>query len=856
MSRISLILICALLLAACGDQDQLPKEKADRLSAEAAEAAVRRNFEEAERLLAECVDLHAEAGNDAKLAEVYATLSSVQTAAGKISPAVETLGALRLLYRSAADRTAELHVMFELSKLHFRIGNTDLAVALLHEAFTSSTLFRLDRLHALAGLEAGRLQVTLGRYQRSIPYLTAARKYFLASRELPQLIETNTSLIASYAAIGASDAAAALFQQSEAVLAGSPSTLDRPKFYRLTGDAFFRAGDDAFARANYLQAISILKQNNSAETSLESILALLKLGELYFTNFSFPEAQQYYVAAYNLAKTSGDEYLQAFLLTRISDCLFKVSAYSRSRDGMIRSAQLYEQASTLFARMGFGLGEAVTTHRLGLLKELSGDEGAAVTFYKRAFEKYLDNTAAPVHYSLPVPIELLFTEPSQQYAPGDWFSERLVGLLLKNKRMQEALIYHETKRTIALQQQLSGIDLQFRDPEKRARYGTYVNGLNEKSRLQLELFHVQGGNRNYSGKLQQRLRYIRSKVESDAITLIREYPVFSFAGLSPQSLRQMIDSKVPPGTAVLDLFLTTTDVWAFVIRPGQPVDAVKLSSYGSTLRTMMEEYRTLLSLPTVQRAAASELAGDLSDVLMKPFNALDVRRLVIIPPAGFSRFPFHSLAGSTAERRPVTYMPHLSMINSAAQSPRFINNVVAFGFTPDFRWGLEFELRDTRSFFKNTQVVVNQSATREKLGQAFGEMLQLSAQFRVEDEGGPHVVVSDGTTARSGSSVPADIFTSIHPFQIVLLSDVQSGDNGLTELYPLLCLLNGSAAVIVNHFPITPAVSKAFGEQFFSSMAVELDPATAYGKAAGQLEKRKEWREGFGGASYFYYGIR
>ncbi len=410
MSRISLILICALLLAACGDQDQLPKEKADRLSADAAEAAGRRNFEEAERLLAECVDLHAEAGNDAKLAEVYATLSSVQTAAGKISPAVETLGALRLLYRSAADRTAELHVMFELSKLQFRIGNTDLAAALLHEAFTSSTLFRLDRLHALAGLEAGRLQVTLGHFQRSIPYLTAARKYFMASGELPLLIETNSALIASYTAIGAADAAAALFQQTEALFADSrTAAADRPKFYRLTGDAFFHAGDAAFARANYLQAINILKQTNNAGTSMESILSLLKLGELYFTHFSFPEAQQYYVAAYNLAKTAGDEYLQAFLLTRISDCLFKVSAYTRSRDGMIRSAQLYEQASTLFARMGFGLGEAVTTHRMGLLKELSGDDGAAVTFYKRAFEKYLDNTAAPVHYSLSVPIELLFT---------------------------------------------------------------------------------------------------------------------------------------------------------------------------------------------------------------------------------------------------------------------------------------------------------------------------------------------------------------------------------------------------------------------------------------------------------------
>ncbi|NUN71043.1 MAG: hypothetical protein HUU02_15185 [Bacteroidetes bacterium] len=851
-----LILLSFLGTAGCSDADRQPKERAERLALEAAGEIEQQRYEEAERLLAECVDLHAEAGNDAKLAEVYATLSTVQTSAGKLSPALETLTALRDLYRSAADRTAELHAMFQMARLHFRLGNTAEAVRLLQEAFTNASLFRLERLHALAGMEAGSLLLTMEQYQRAIPFLTAARKYFLAHPEPPNLIETNTALITAYAAIGASDAAASLFQQSEALLSGNAPALDRPRFYRLTGDAFLRAGDAAFARANYLQAISILKQNNTAGTSQESILALLKLGELYFSNFSFPEAQQYYVAAYNLAQSSGAVYLQAFLLTRISDCLFKASVYSRSRDGMIRSSQLYEQASTLFARMGFGLGEAVTTHRLGLLKELSGDEGAAVTFYKRAFEKYLDNTAAPVHYSLPVPVELLFSEPSQAFAPNDWFSERLIGLLLKYKRTQEALLYHETMRSIGLQQMLNGLDLEFRDPGKRARYRTYMEGLAEKQRLQLELFHVNEGNRSYSSKLLQRLKLIRSKVESDAVTLMREYPVFSFAGLSPQSVRQSIDSKLPPGTAVLDFCLTTTDAWAFVIRPGQPVDAVKLSAYGSTVRTMMERYCTVLAQPSVTRTSAQELAADLHSILMRPFAGLEARRLVIIPPVGVQRFPFHSLTGGSTERRAVSYIPHLAMINSAAQLPRFINTVVSFGFTPDFRWGLEFELRDTRSFFRNTQVVVNQSATAERLGQSFGEILQFSAQFRMENEDGPHVVLSDGTTSRSGTALPASLFTSVHPFQMMLLSDVRSTANDLTELYPLLCLLNGSAAAVVNHYPVTPAVSKGFGEQFFSSMSLELDPASAYMKAIGQLERRKEWREGFSGASYFYYGIR
>lgn len=859
MNRLSILLLCGLAIFGCSDPDQQPKEKAERLSSQAGRAIEKQNYEEAERLLAECVDIYAEANNDAKLAENYATLSSVQTSAGKIGPALETLAALRELYKSAADRNAELHTMFEMSKLNFRLGNTGESVRLLHEAYTNSTLFRLEELHAVSGLEAGKLQVLLGNYEKSLPYLNTAQRYFKSAADIPRLVETNTALITSLAAVGKTDAAYTLFQEVEAAFAGNNPALDRPKFYRTVGDAFFRTGDDAFARANYLQTISILKQNNTANTSKESIIALLKLGELYFSNFSFPEAQQYFVASYNLSKNQTDDYLQAYLLTRISDCLLKVSVYRNAKDGLIRAAQLYEQAHTLFARNGFGLGEAVATHRLGMLKELSGDESAAMTFYKRAFEKYLDHTAAPVHYMLPVAPEQLLTEPSKQYAPNDWFSERLVGLLLKFKRYQEALTYYEMMRSVTLQHQLSGLTLSFRDPEKRTRYASFTAGIEETNRLQLELFHLTSANRNYGAKLQQRLKYIRSKVESDAITLIREYPVFSYIGFSQQSLRQMIDTKIPSNTMVLDYCTLNNDVWAFVIRAGEPVTAVKLSSYGTTVQSMMDRFIAGLSAQSVQRSATAELSVDLYSLLLKPFESYSAQRLAIIAPAGYSRFPFHILSDGvkqSMDTRTIVYLPHLSMVNSTAQIPRFINNVVAFGYTPDFRWGLEYELRDIRSFFRNTQVNVNQAATLPRLEGALGEILHLSSQFRRDDNGRYEFTLSDGTASKSGATVPAEKFTALHPFHIVYVSDVQSSQNNISDIHSLFWLLNGAASVVTNQYPITPAVSKAFGEQFYSTLSMETNPSLAYRKAELQLGKRKDLREGFGGASYFYYGIR
>ncbi len=859
MSKILITSFLFLFLIGCQSSDQRPSEKADRLAQRANEEIERKNYEEAERLLTECIDIHAASNNSAKLAETYATLSTTQILSGKITPSIESLTALRNLYRYAADRTAELHVMFETAKLQFRIGNADEAVSLMHEAFTNSTLYRLDQLHALAGLEAGKLLVKMERFQEALPYLTASYKYYTTAKELNRIIETNSELISVYTALGQPDAAYALFQRVETLFASNNPNLNRPKFYCQVGRAFSGSGDDAFARSNFLQALNILDQQKASASSEESAEALIGLGELYFKNFSFPEAQQYFVAAYAVAKKRSDEYLQGYLLMRISDCLSKVSIYKNSRDGLIRASQLYEQAQTLFSRIGFGLGEALATHRLGFLKERSGDEISAITFYKRAFERYQDNTMTPVYFMLPAPIEALYSSPAAPATANEWFSDRLIGLLLKFNRFADALAYHETMRSVSMQQQLMHIPFNFRDPEKRSRYAEFADGLDEKFRIQLELFHVGTINKSYAAKLQQQLKYIRSKVEADAVTLIREYPVFSYIGFSQQTLKQSMDTKISAASVVLDYCSVNNEMWVFVIRPNQDVTAQKLSSYGSALEVLMRRFTDGLQGVSVQRVMMEKLSSDLHSFLLKPLNISSNQKIIIVPPVHFPLFPFHALseggrpAGTTST---VAYLPHLSMINMNAHFPRFLNSIIAFGFTSDFRWGLEFELRDTRSFFKNTQVFVNQSATQQKLEGALGEVLQLSSQFGRRPNGEYIFQLSDGTSSKTGATADVSTFTSLHPFQIVVLSDVQSTSNTITSLHPLLWLLNGSASVIATHYPLSSSVSKMFSENFYSSLSAEINPSLAYRRSLVQLEKRKEFREGFGGASYFYYGIK
>ncbi len=246
-------------------------------------------------------------------------------------------------------------------------------------------------------------------------------------------------------------------------------------------------------------------------------------------------------------------------------------------------------------------------------------------------------------------------------------------------------------------------------------------------------------------------------------------------------------------------------------------------------------------------------------ILVQPVESYGKQRFIFIPPVQFPEFPFHVL---TEHGKPfyemisVSYLPHISLVRSKTQVPKFITNVVAFGFTSDSRWGLEFELRDTRSFFRNTHVSVNQAATLQKLRSSMGEIIQVSSQYKRNIEGDFSFTLSDGSASKGGIELPVSTFTMLHPFQIVYLSDVQSLTNNISDLHPLLWMLNGSVSVIATRFPITSNVSKAFSENFYATLSSEINPALAYRRALIQLGTKKEYSEGFYAASYFYYGVK
>ncbi|MFZ4620366.1 MAG: CHAT domain-containing protein, partial [Bacteroidota bacterium] len=750
-------------------------------------------------------------------------------------------------------------------KIYSQLGNTADAVSLLTETYNNAMLYRLGQIAMTAALDLAKLHASLHHYERSS---SAALNAYSLAKELQQNVAMIDALqLRMHAAAASGDADKAFeYYREGAALLGSVKSNSRPGFFTAAGRAFSAAGEWAFARSQFEKVIALSESHGPDIDAAAMLSARIGLGELYFHHFAFSEAQQQFVKAYNTPNISADPLTQSYLLIRIGDCLSRNSSVQGPRDGMIRAEQVYEQAMTIFIRNGSHLGEAVALHRLGKLKEMNSDDNGAITFYKRAFDKFNDTFVDPLLFAGSAEIAALIGphSSSQSHSAIEWFSADLITELLRYKRYTEAYAYQQTVRTLSILSTIDALPIHFIDKQKERRYGSLHQSIVELRKNILEAYHTASGgasakNKNYLAKLQQQIIYARSKVQSDAVTLAREYPSFSFLTASKRSVPETIISGLPEASAVIDYFIGNNQAWAFVLRPNEELTAVRISSFGYSLEAKMERFSEAVSQVGADSRSLSALSSELYEYLLKPLDRTETQRVIIIPPLSHDRFPFHALSNNgipMIERTAVSYLPHISMLTSPPAAPKFINSVAAFGFTSNTRWGLEFELRDIRSFFRNIQVNNNQTATKERLESTVGEILQISSLFSADPDGNEWFALSDGSTSRSGVNFPVSDFTQLHPFQIVYLSDVRSDGNNISSLSPLLWLLNGSGSVIVNHYPVTSSVSKTFGENFYSSMSGETNPYLAYRRADVSVNRKKEVLQGLGGALYFYYGAK
>jgi hypothetical protein len=504
--------------------------------------------------------------------------------------------------------------------------------------------------------------------------------------------------------------------------------------------------------------------------------------------------------------------------------------------------------------MHMTVGEAIVLHRIGVQKQLAGDDNAAITYYKQAVGRYLDSPMEPHSLGLSVDLDDLVSSSVRTWSPIDWLTKDLISLLLKYRRTGDAYPYESLRRSFAVQRLLYPLPAGFSDQGKGALFTKSMELRQRRQQDALEMFYAsRARNKDYLESLQRQTAATRTELDTAIATLSRKYPRFAFLR---RSLASPDDGRrIPSGSTVIDYVVENNECWAFVLENGQDPVSVKISSFGWELEQTMKKF-----MAAYERRADADmewLSAKLYYILIHPLERYGRQRFIFLPIPGLEKFPFHALS---INGRPlidmieVSYLPSVDFLGQEKRFPSFINTVVAFGFSPDPRWGLEFELRDIRSFFRNTQVFVNQSATEERLKNSFGEVLQLSTQFQTTDRT-MTCTVSDGTPSTAGMNLPVSAFASLYPFPLVYLEDVQSRVNNIRPPHSIYWLLNGSSAVITTEFPSNAKMSNRFREQFYISLEASAVPYGAYRTAVRRLADDRSPSADKNWPSYFYYGM-
>ena len=347
MKQQLLILSLFLLLIGCGDSsNQQPKEKAERLSQQAEVELNKLNYEEAERLLSESINIYTESNNETKLTENYSSLSTTQVLSGKLSLALESLIALRSYYKSAADRSNELQTMIQLGNIYFQLGKKREALSILNETFNNSQLYQLGHIRAKAAVDIASIYASTNYHETAIQYLKTAEAFYETQKDTTRVIETECLLIHSLSALKKNDEAIATYRTAKSLLVSNTSAPNEPLFYLRCGEAFALLGEFSFAKMNFEQGLELIAHQSKYQNSAYAAHLQIGLGELYFHNIAFEEAQLHYTKAYETAKNEQNSIVLGYLLVRIADCISKRAAYhggsfNNGTDGMIQATQLY-----------------------------------------------------------------------------------------------------------------------------------------------------------------------------------------------------------------------------------------------------------------------------------------------------------------------------------------------------------------------------------------------------------------------------------------------------------------------------------------------------------------------------------
>jgi CHAT domain-containing protein/uncharacterized protein HemY len=786
--------------------------------------------------------------NKPGLVNNYSYIGKIYTDTGRYESGIEYFEKALKIQEELNDKSAVAHNLNNVANLYSYLGNYQESIRLLNQALKISEGIKDPTQTAKTLINLGTINFRLRNYQTSIEYLDRAFRIADGTKE---------ENIKAYA-------------------------------LNLIGVVNRSQGNYERALDNYQKALRI---NKKLGLKTEIAINLSIIGELYKELGRYDEALKYLRQSLNISEASNDRLTIAADLNIIGEVRYKQGNYKEA-------LSLYNSSLAISQELGFKNGIARSLNNIGYLKGDMKEWDSAIENFDKAISIYKDlgdrewirvslfgkglyleekGDLASAEKSYKEAVDV-FESIREDVAGGEeaqqLFSdinvriyERLVSLLLRLGKKEEALEYIERSRSKALRDTFLRSGISSFDEKTRGLLSLYNQLFRKESSINHEIAEEKSKPSPNSEKIDNLVNTLaKTKQEFNRVISqlsVEHNDIYNLLSIRPGKFLDLEQkNKLPLNVAFVEYFITDKQIYIFVISrrdlivKGASVSKEELRRSVTLFRTLIEKNR---SNPTnnwrddgskIYRSdikPLKEMSTHLYHLLIKPIED-DIRDtdIVAVIPFGFLNYlPFHALGeertdGSLEffiEKKGLVYLvsTSTSYLNSALRSDgkRRIGRVAAFG-NPDLGEpelalpSSEKEVLVIKEMFPNTIIFLKKDATKDNFKNSWGgnEIIHLAAHGLIQDE--PSILLAP---LGSGSLTLSDI-TGLPPARnthLVVLSacnaalDHNEANSKVTGLNSIAFAftLAGAPSVIATLWEVDDRATSELMSSFYKNLKAE-----------------------------------
>lgn len=670
---------------------------------------------------------------------------------------------------------------------------------------------------------------------------------------------------------------------------------------------------------NYQRALRI---NKGLGLKTEIAMNLSIIGELYKELGRYDEALKYLYQSLDISEASKDKLITAANLNLIGEVKYKQENYGEALN-------LYNSSLTIFQELGFRDRIARSFNNIGyvkgdmkewdsaiedldkailIYKDLGDREWIRVSLFGRGVysEQKGDLISAEKSYKEAVDVfesirgDVAGGEEAQQLFSDVNVKvyERLVSLLLRLGKKEEALEYIERSRSKTLRDTFLKGGITSSDERTRGLLSQYDELSRKEASINYELVKEKSKPSPSSekidnlGKTLAKTRREFSQVASEL--KIEHSSIYNLLSIQPKTFLDLEkNDRLPGNTAFVEYFITDKQTYIFVINEENLI-VKSVSVTKEELNRLVTLFRTLIeknkSTPTNNwqddgsniksiKEASTRLYHFLIEPIEDEIRGVDI--VAIVPFGSLDYLPFHALGKERAdggidfliEKKKLVYLVststnYLNLVLGNGQKGE-ISSVAAFG-NPDLGEpelalpDSEKEVLVIKEMFPNTTIFLKKNATKDNFKNSWGEdeIIHLAAHGLIQDE--PSILLAP---LGSGSLTLSDI-TGLPPARnthLVVLSacnaaiDHNERDTKGTELNSIAFAFTmaGAPSVIATLWEVNDRATSELMSSFYKNLKTEgkFDYEALRKAQIGMLKRSDKYGQPFYWAPFILVGV-